>query len=193
MTVRLAAALALLATALAQPLAAKESAIAADVIEESDGTRTLVHEALIDAPVEAVWATLSTEEGWKSWGPKFAKFDFRQGGSIETGYHDGAKAGDAQNIRHRILAIVPERLIALRVEQVPEGGPVDMAVLEPLWGVYELEAEGENSTRLKISGIGYGADEASARMLDFFKSGNVYSIELLRRNLAVSTSDAMSE
>ena len=193
MTIRIAPALAVLAFALTQPLAADESGIRAEIVEESDGTRTLVHEAVIDAPIDTVWATLSTAEGWKNWGPKFAEFDFRTGGSIETGYHDNAKPGDAQNIRHRILAIVPERLIALKVEQVPEGGPVDLAVFEPTWGVYELSAVDEQRTRLRISGYGYGPDDASSRMLEFFKTGNVYSIELLRRNLAASNEGAMAE
>ena len=190
MTRRFPVAIALLAAVLAQPVAAQESAVAAEVVEESDGTRTLVHEAIIDAPVDAVWATLSTEEGWKSWGPRFARFDFRQGGSIETGYHEGARAGDAQNIRHRILAIVPQRLIALRVEKVPEGSPVDMETLAQLWGVYELSALPDDRTKLRISGIGYGADEASSQMLEFFKSGNVYSIDVLRRNLAMQSASA---
>ena len=193
MTRAFSAVLAGLALALSQPLAADNSNISAQIVEESDGTRTLVHEAVIDAPLGAVWSTLSTEEGWKNWGPKFAKFDFRTGGSIETGYHDGAKPGDAQNIRHRILAIVPERLIALKVEQVPEGGPVDLAMFEPTWGVYELSALDEKRTRLRISGYGYGPDDASSRMLEFFKSGNVYSIELLRRNLAASNKGSMAE
>ena len=92
--------------------------------------------------------------------------------------------GDPQNIRHRILAFVPDRMIALKVEQAPERGPVSMDTLAPLWGVYELEPVGPNRTRLRIAGLGYGNDEASSQMLGFFKAGNVYSIELLRQNLA---------
>lgn len=167
---------------------AETGPISAEIVEESDGTRTLIHEAVIEAPLKAVWSALSTEEGWKAWGPKFARFDLRQGGSIETGYHDGAKPGDAQNIRHRILAFVPERMIALKVEKVPEGGPVNLDTMSSMWGIYELESLGDNSTRLRISGLGYGPNEASSQMLEFFKTGNVYSIELLRKNLAANVS-----
>ena len=85
---------------------------------------------------------------------------------------------------------MPQRLIALQVEKVPEGGPVDMETLARLWGVYELSPVEENRTKLRISGIGYGADEASSQMLEFFKSGNVYSIDLLRRNLAMQSASA---
>ena len=155
-----------------------------NVIEESDGTRTLVHVAEVDAPIADVWATLTTPDGWKMWGPSFAVFDLRLGGSIETGYHEGAYAGDPQNIRHRILAIVPERLIALKVEQAPARGPVNMDMLASMWGVYELEPLGVDRTRMTITGLGYGSDDASLRMLEFFKAGNAYSIELLKKNLS---------
>ncbi|WP_417321566.1 SRPBCC family protein [Erythrobacter aureus] len=170
--------------ALATPTLGANAPVETRVIEESDGSRTLVHEALIEAGVAAVWATLSTEEGWKAWGPRFARFDLRHGGSIETGYHDGATAGDPRNIRHRIIALVPERLIAIRVEYAPPDGPVDPALFTDMWGVYELEPLADGRTRLRITGIGYGTDEAATKLLAFFKAGNVYSIDLLRRNLA---------
>ena len=179
-------AIATLAIGAAAPLAAQESDISVEVIEENDGTRTLVHEVVVEAPVDRVWATLTTEEGWKMWGPKFAKFDLRLGGSIETGYHEGATPGDPMNIRHRILGFVPERMIVLKVEQAPARGPVNIETLAPMWGVYELEPLGESSTRLRISGLGYGTSKAHEQMIEFFKHGNIYSIELLRENLAAS-------
>ena len=175
-----------LCVALVSPTYAQDTDVIATIVEQSDGTRALVHEAVIDAPVATVWASLSTEEGWKAWGPRFAKFDFRLGGSIETAYHADAKSGDPNNIRHRILAFVPERMIALQIEQAPANGPADPELLKNLWGVYELEPAADGKTRLRISGLGYGADAASSQLLDFFKSGNVYSISLLRRNLAQS-------
>ena len=182
----------IVATALvfAAPVWAQDDTATAEVIEESDGTRTLVHEAVIDAPVADVWATLSTAEGWKMWGPKEAWFDFRLGGEIETSYSAGAERGSPLNIKHRILAFVPERMIALEVAQVPEGA-FKPGVLDGMWSVYELEpiiiadahAQTE-ATRLRITGIGYKSDPDSSQMLEFFKGGNVYSIEMLKQALA---------
>lgn len=178
-----------IAAALAIPAQAESDPIETRVIEENDGSRTLVHEAVIDADLAAVWATLSTEDGWKAWGPNFARFDLRHGGSIETSYHEDAMAGDPRNIRHRIIAFVPERLIAIRVEYAPPGGPVDPKILKEMWGVYELEPLSEGHTRLRITGLGYGKDKESSQLLDFFIAGNAYSIELLRRNLKSETAD----
>lgn len=181
--------LAALAMLFAAPACAEGPDIAHRIIEESDGTRTLVHEAVIDAPVSRVWQSLTTEEGWQDWGPTFAKIDLRNGGSIESGYHDGAAPGDPRNIRHRILAIVPERLLVLQVEQAPEGGPVDIAMLRQMWGIYELDPLEDGQTRLRINGLGYGPGEDFDRLLEFFVTGNAYSIELLRKNIARSRSE----
>lgn len=158
--------------------------VKAEVIEQQDGTRTLVHEAIIEAPLARVWATFTTEEGWKDWGPKFAMMDVRPGGSIESSYFADAGSGDARNILHRILAIVPERMIAMRLERVPEGGPVSKKVMAETWVVYELTPLGDNRTQLRILGLGYGEGEDFDRVVQFFHSGNTYSIELLRKNIA---------
>lgn len=173
------------AFAIAGPASAQQAEVSVEVVEQADGTRTLVHEAVIEAPVAQVWAALSTADGWKMWGPKAAWFDFRTGGTIETSYVEGAKPGDGQNIVHRILAFVPERMIALQVEKVPDGA-FEPGALEDMWGVYELEPVGDDQTRLRISGVGYRSDETSSRILEFFKSGNVYSIQLLEKNLAAA-------
>ena len=175
--------LAVASLALASPSLAETDAVTAEIIEHEDGSRALVHEAVIDAPISAVWTTLSTAEGWKMWGPRAAWFDFRIGGTIETAYASGAERGGDQNIVHRILAYVPERMIALKLEKAPTGA-FDPAVFEGTWGGYELEPLGTDRTKLRIIGAGYRSDEASTQMLEFFRTGNVYSINMLKKGLA---------
>ncbi len=179
--------LALTSPVLAQDIAA-EPAITAEIIEYENGSLALVHDAVIDAPVDQVWATLSTVEGWKMWGPKEAWFDFRLGGTIETSYVEGSEPGSDQNIIHRILAFIPERMVALQVEQAPAGG-FDSAIFDGTWAVYELEPLGPERTRLRITGLGYKSDDASMQILEFFKSGNTYSIEVMKKALAEASGD----
>ncbi|NVE95746.1 SRPBCC family protein [Altererythrobacter lutimaris] len=182
-----------IAAAFMAPVLAFGQEITSEVIEENDGTRTLIHESVIDAPVADVWAALSTEEGWKMWGPSTAWFDLRLGGSIETSYYPDTIKGDPRNIVQRIIAFVPERMMALQVLQAPEGGPVSLETIKQTWGVYELDPISETQTRMRIIGLGYGGDEGSSRMLEFFKSGNVYSINLLKKNLADARAQASQE
>lgn len=183
------AASAALALAFSSPLVAASDDILATIVENEDGSRTLIHEAIIDAPVSRVWASFTTEDGWKNWGPKFARIDLRQGGSIESSYYADTAVGDPRNILHRIIAMVPERMIAMRLERVPEGGPVSEVVMVATWVVYELEPIGDAQTKLRILGLGYQQGEEFDRVIGFFHSGNAYSIELLKKNLAASQSN----
>lgn len=180
----LAAMLSACTLAVATPALAEEPPVEASIVEHPDGLRTLVHEAVIDASPAQVWATLATEEGWKSWGVAFAKVDLRPSGTIETGYYPDTSAGDPRNIVHRILTLVPEQLMVTRVEQVPEGGPIDPAILEPMWAVYELEPLPGGQTLLRISGHGYGEGEDYDGMLAFFRRANIASIEMMRAAIA---------
>ncbi len=51
------------ALAVSAPVSAERGEVTIEVVEENDGTRTLVHEAVIDAPVAEVWKVLSTRRG----------------------------------------------------------------------------------------------------------------------------------
>ena len=183
MPVRRLTALSALLLAYAGPLAAQtdEREITAEIVEHHGGERTLIHEATIEAPVARVWEAFTTVEGWRSWGVQFAEMDVREGGLIETGYFPDAVAGDPRNIKHRILAIIPERLMVTRIEQAPEGGPIDPEMLARMWSVYELEPLGNERTRLRISGHGYEPGERFDRILGFFEQGNIASIAQMRR------------
>lgn len=159
--------------------------VESEIITEPDGTRTLIHRTVIDAPPAKVWTAFSTEEGWKYWGVAFARMDVRNGGSIESGYVPDATAGDPRNITHRILAMVPERLMAIQVSKAPPE-PIDPELFKSMWAVYELEPLPGERTQLTISGYGYGEGEQYDRMLSFFERGNAYSIKLMRTNLAAA-------
>lgn len=173
--------------ALAAPAYAGGAPIEASVIDNGDGTRALQQVTIVEAPIARVWEAFSTVDGWKSWGIKFAKLDFRAGGTIETAYVDGAGEGDPRNIVHRILAMVPERILVTRLDRVPEDGPVSPALLDPMWGVYELEPLDENRTLLRITGHGYGEGEEYDRLIAFFTAGDAVSIQKMRS--AIETSE----
>src|SRR5688572_20168130 len=79
--------------------------VSAKAVQEADGSRTLVHEVVVDAPREAVWAAISTAEGWKTWAVPVAWP--AEGGGIETSYTPAAAPGDPSTIRQEVLLRVP--------------------------------------------------------------------------------------
>lgn len=149
------------------------------IIEESDGTRTMVHSVVVRAPVEKLWAAFTTADGWRSWAVPFAVMDFRVGGVIETSYNPSAKRGDANNIQNKILAYIPKRMLAFQAVKAPTGFP-GAELLPTLWSVAEFVPLKDNRTRVRLSGLGYGRDAGREQLFQFFKRGNAASLEALR-------------
>lgn len=150
------------------------------VEEHAGGARVLVHEVVVPAPLAEVWAAFTTADGWMSWAVPFAHMDFRLGGEIESSYHLSAKKGDAGNIKNRILAFVPQRMIALQAVAAPPGFP-HPEVLAELFSVIELEAVDGGHTRVRMAGVGYRDDPRHAEILEKFRGANRWSLEQLVR------------
>lgn len=172
----------------AHPKAVMRSPVELTIIEESDGTRTMVHSVIVRAPVEKVWAAFSTAEGWRSWAVPFAVMDFRVGGIVETSYNPLAKLGDANNIQNKILAYVPKRMFAFQAVKAPAGFP-GSELLPSLWSVAEFAPLKGNKTRIRLSGLGYGRDAGRDMLFQFFKRGNGASLEALRDALEQGPKD----
>lgn len=158
------------------------------IIEESDGTRTMVHSIVVHAPVEKLWAAFTTAEGWRSWAVPFAVMDFRVGGIIETSYDPSAQRGDANNIQNKILAYIPKRMLAFQAVKAPAGFP-GAELLPSLWNVVEFAPLKGNRTRVRLSGLGYGRDAGRETLFQFFKRGNDASLAALREALEQGPKD----
>ena len=152
--------------------------VGVDVSTSADGTRTLTHELVVPAPIEQVYAAVTTPEGWRSWAVRSAWVSSSDPDLMETSYVPGAGQGDARNIRQRYLLRVPNRLVAFRTVQAPNGFPhaedfyrvTHLLELEPLSG----------ATRVRLSGIGYPAGAAGDTLIGFFREGNRTSLEQLQ-------------
>lgn len=149
-------------------------------IAEADDTHTLVHEALVEAPVADVWTSISTSEGWISWAVPAAWIDPADRDVIETSYDPAAQPGQPQTIRQRFLARIPGRMLAFRTIKAPAGF-TDFEQFAHMVSVFELEPLGEARTRVRLTGIGYPDTEAGRRLLGFFEAGNRVSLERLQR------------
>ena len=167
----------LIAAALAAAPAGAAGPVAAKAVQEADGSRTLVHEVVVDAPREAVWAAISTAEGWKTWAVPVAWPS--EGGGIETSYTPTAIPGDPSTIRQEVLLRVPSRLMVFRTVKAPQGFP-NFETYRKVTSAFELEPAGEGRTRVRLTGAGYADDEAGRSLAGFFERGNAASLDWLR-------------
>ncbi|WP_114522025.1 SRPBCC domain-containing protein [Altererythrobacter sp. ZODW24] len=166
----------------ASPAFADERDVEMEVIEEGD-QKTLIQSVLIAAPVADVWAAFTTEDGYTSWAVPNVRIDLRTGGMMESNYSADFVEGDPQNIKNQIIAYVPERLLVLKNVQAPAGF-ASRETMDRLTSVFEFEAMSDGSTKVTIHGIGYGSDEESLKLIEFFKIGNQWSFEQLQKLFA---------
>jgi uncharacterized protein YndB with AHSA1/START domain len=146
-----------------------------------DPSPPLVHEVALHASVEEVWRVFTTSEGWKSFGIAHASVDFRVGGKVLTHYDPKGVLGDANTIENTILAFEPHSWISFRATKAPKGFPFPAEVMERTWSVASFRDLGDGRTRLSLRGHGYGSDEDSKRMRQFFERGNAMTLAVLAK------------
>ncbi len=131
----------------------------------------LVTEGVVQAPVAEVWRVFSTPEGFRRLGVARAEMDFRPGGLIRSTY-DAAQPLDGDGaIWTEILAYEPYRVLATRIRRPPKGFPFKEA-WRHVWTVISLSDLGEGRTKVRIAMMGYGPDQESQAMREFFRTGN---------------------
>jgi hypothetical protein len=105
--------------------------------------------------------------------------ELRPGAVIETSYQSAARPGDPANIHNTVVAYLPQKMLSIAATNAPPGFP-DRELLADLATVIELEALGDDSTRVTISMMGYGTDPKYDRLFGFFTNGNGLTLTQLR-------------
>ncbi len=147
---------------------------------------TLIHEAIIDAPLGDVWNAFTQEELITQWMVPKAELDFRIGGTLRTNYKPEGVIGDEHTIEHTFLAYEHERMLAMKVTKCPANFPFQEESKQ-MWSVIYFDRLTPNRTHLRIAGIGYGTGDNWDRMRAFFEQGNEWTIQQLKKCLAKQT------
>jgi uncharacterized protein YndB with AHSA1/START domain len=143
----------------------------------------LVTEGVIEAPVDAVWAAMTTKEGQESWNVAHAEIDLKIGGKMRTHYDTAGRIGDPNTIENTILCFEPNRMLSIQVANPPANFPFKNAV-KNMWTMIYFEDAGTSRTRLRIVGLGFGDDEESRKLRGFFDKGNAYTLKKLQEKFA---------
>lgn len=146
-------------------------------------TGPLVHEGIVSAPIEQVWAAFTTADGLRSWMAPHAEIDLRIGGLMRSNYNAQGSLADPGTIENRVLAFEPGRMLALQVARAPDGFPFPTAV-QQMWTVIYFDPDGPNRTRVRTVGLGFGPDEESQKMRVFFQQGNATTLKQLQGRFA---------
>jgi len=155
---------------------------------EPSGERTLCHELVVSAPLAEAWALFTTSEHLRTWVAPVAAIDARVGGMWETSYSASARIGDAGNIRNRIIAIEPQRLLVIQVANAPPNFP-HADVVKQLSTRLEFEAVDATHTRVRVVMLGYRAGEAYDTLYRHFDRGNAWTLGQLQNRITQGPTD----
>lgn len=172
--------LALAAFLLLTPAVASAQEVTITNRHEADGTLTLSHELVVPAPRDAVYAALSTPEGWRTWATPVSWVPADDPDGIEGSYNPQARPGGTDLIRQHFVARLPGRLLVFRTVRAPAGFP-HFDVYQRVTIFIELESVDAAHTRVRLTGTGYADNEAGRLLYGFFRDGNRVSLEHLRQ------------
>lgn len=159
---------------------AGENAVTDTSYTAPDGTRVLEQSIVVDAEVEEVWRAFTTAEGLKTWAVPSAWVEFDIGGYWETSYDPGASFGDPDNIRSRILAYQPLRMLSIQAVQAPPAFP-HPELLDSLFSVFTFEDLDGDGVRITAAGVGYAEGEGYDTLYEFFQRGNAWTLNQLEQ------------
>jgi len=139
----------------------------------------LVHEGIVAAPIEKVWASWSTSDGLRSWLAPHAAIDLRIGGLMRANYRADGSLDDPGTIENTVLSFDPYRMISIRVSRAPEGFPFPNAVYD-MWTVLYFEPVSAAETRVRVVANGFTDTDESRNMRAFFEQGNAMTIRQMQ-------------
>lgn len=174
-------------------LAAEPSQVVDMSFRDAQGHRVQQLSVEIAAPISKVWAAFTTDAGFTSWAAPVAHVDLGNDGMIEASYLLTSKIGDPDNIRNRIVAYVPERLLVLHNEHAPAKGPFKQAVIDKIRTVIQFEDIGNGHTRVIESGVGYGEGPDFDSMYAHFRTGNAEEFGDLAQSFVTGPVDWKAE
>ncbi len=150
------------------------------LLSQASAVESIVSEAVIRAPVASVWNAWTTSSGLQSWLAPHADIDLRIDGLMRSNYDPKGALDDSGTIENRILAYEPEKMMSIRVSKAPEQFPFKSKIGE-MWTVLYFEPTSDGYTALRVVGMGFGADEESQKMKEFFKQGNAFTLIQLQK------------
>jgi uncharacterized protein YndB with AHSA1/START domain len=147
---------------------------------EADGDKVLQLSVVVKATPAQVWRAFTTGEGYREWVAPVAQIDLAVDGMIEASYDANAKIGDPDNIRNRIVAYVPERMLSIRNVQAPRALP-HRDLFPQISTTMEFEDLGGGRTRVVLTAVGYRKDPGFDVLYRHFEWGNAYTLNELKK------------
>jgi uncharacterized protein YndB with AHSA1/START domain len=184
----------------AAALLAASSTYAADPIvikdqsfKDADGHRVLQIMTVVNAPLDDVWKAFTTDNGFRRWAVPVTHITLGNDGMMESSYELTSKIGDPDNIKNKIIAYLPEKLIVLQNSHVPKGAPFDPVLIASIRTIITFEPVDAAHTRVTEAQVGYGEGAGYDDMYKHFRDGNAYALHTLAQSFITGPVDWAAE
>lgn len=144
----------------------------------TDSGEPLIQTMDFNTDLETMWSFFTEEDKVRQWMAPAIEVDFRLGGHYKSSYEvQGSPAGSSVII-NEIIAYDPMRMIAIRNIQAPADFPYKEAI-KNTWSIFYFEPT-RGGVKVIVKGLGYGDDEQSQALKEFFKPANQQLFQTLK-------------
>jgi uncharacterized protein YndB with AHSA1/START domain len=161
--------------------------------KDVDGHRVQQLSLVVAAPLSEAWKAFATDDGFKRWAVPVTHITLGNDGMMESSYSLASKVGDPDNIKNRIVAYFPEKLIVLQNAHVPKGAPFDPVLIATLRTIITFEAVDATHTKVTEAQVGYGEGAGYDTMYQHFRDGNAYALRTLAQSFITGPVDWKAE
>lgn len=161
--------------------------------KDADGHRVLQITAVVNASLDDVWKAFTTDDGFKRWAVPVTHITLGNDGMMESSYEITSKIGDPDNIKNRIIAYLPQKLIVLQNAHVPKGAPFDPVLIASIRTIITFEPVDATHTRVIEAQVGYGEGAGYDDMYTHFRAGNAYALHTLAQSFITGPVDWAAE
>src|SRR5438034_8884942 len=102
---------------------------------------------------------------------------------MKTRYDPKGTIDDVKAIENTILSYEPLRMLSFKVTKATDAFPFPTAI-KNMWTVVYFMPEGDKATRVREISMGFGSDDESRKMREFFNRGNAFTLQHLQKRFA---------
>jgi uncharacterized protein YndB with AHSA1/START domain len=161
--------------------------------KDGSGHRVLQIMTVVNASLDDTWKAFTTDDGFKRWAVPVTHITLGNDGMMESSYAITSKIGDPDNIKNRIVAYLPQKLIVLQNAHVPNGAPFDPVLIASIRTIITMEPVDATHTRVTEAQVGYGEGAGYDDMYKHFRDGNAYALHALAQSFISGPVDWAAE
>jgi uncharacterized protein YndB with AHSA1/START domain len=137
----------------------------------------VVTEAVVNAPVDAVWKAFTQKPQLEQWMVAKTELELKVGGTWRTSYSKDSDLNDDRSIHHTVLAFDEGHMLAFRTIKTPKDFPYP--AITRTWTVVYFTPADSGRTRVTARMMGFEDDEQGRNMRAFFERGNRSDMDAL--------------